>query len=237
MNWRKRKRCRKIAHHYGFKHWWEYNRYLKAAIKTEHSRYIVDHPNEFHWRELLNAYNKICDEFGTPEKKLTENEWWDKVKEYTNEMMIDRDREFMDLLDEAIRKHRISSKHNIDVIRGHRLTDEEVANMIQDPFGGDFDGDTLAVIPVNTIMEPPSLKADVQGRIAEYHQAVAECLKDPSVEGLMAYHGIVAGSDGEKYPVQTHVDLAQNPDVTTEARIGISPKGDVKFYGFDICKT
>ncbi len=34
-----------------------------------------------------------------------------------------------------------------------------------------------------------------------------------------------------------HVDVAQNPDVTTEARIGISPKGDVKFYGFDICKT
>lgn len=33
-----------------------------------------------------------------------------------------------------------------------------------------------------------------------------------------------------------HVDLAQHPDVTTEARIGISPKGDVKFYGFDICK-
>lgn len=39
------------------------------------------------------------------------------------------------------------------------------------------------------------------------------------------------------HPVQTHVDLTQNPDVTTEARIGISPKGDVKFYGFDICKT
>lgn len=34
-----------------------------------------------------------------------------------------------------------------------------------------------------------------------------------------------------------HVDVAQNPDVTTEARIGVSPKGDVKFYGFDICKT
>lgn len=39
------------------------------------------------------------------------------------------------------------------------------------------------------------------------------------------------------HPVQMHVDVAQNPDVTTEARISISPKGDVKFYGFDICKT
>jgi len=39
------------------------------------------------------------------------------------------------------------------------------------------------------------------------------------------------------HPTQAHVDIAQHPDVTTEARIGISPKGDVKFYGFDICKT
>jgi hypothetical protein len=45
------------------------------------------------------------------------------------------------------------------------------------------------------------------------------------------------GGEHWKYPVQVHVDLAQNPDVTTEARIGISPKGGVKFYGFDICKT
>ena len=39
------------------------------------------------------------------------------------------------------------------------------------------------------------------------------------------------------HPVQAHVDVAQHPDVTTEARIGISSKGDVKFYGFDICKA
>ena len=45
------------------------------------------------------------------------------------------------------------------------------------------------------------------------------------------------GGENWGYPVQAHVDLAQNPDVTTEARIGISPKGDVKFYGFDICRT
>jgi len=45
------------------------------------------------------------------------------------------------------------------------------------------------------------------------------------------------GGENWGYPVQAHVDLAQHPDVTTEARIGISPKGDVKFYGFDICKT
>lgn len=45
------------------------------------------------------------------------------------------------------------------------------------------------------------------------------------------------GGENWGYPVQAHVDLAQHPDVTTEARIGISPKGDVKFYGFDICRT
>ena len=153
MKWKKRKRCRKIAQHYGLSHWWEYHRYMKAAIRTEYSRYIVNHPNEFNWRECLDAYNKICDEFGTPEKKLTENEFWNKVRKHTTDMMIDRDMEFMDLLDEAIRKRNISSKHNIDVIREHRLTDEEVANMIQDPFGGDFDGDTLDVIPVGPISD------------------------------------------------------------------------------------
>ena len=45
------------------------------------------------------------------------------------------------------------------------------------------------------------------------------------------------GGENWEYPVQAHVDIAQHPDVTTAARIGISPKGDVKFYGFDICKT
>ena len=45
------------------------------------------------------------------------------------------------------------------------------------------------------------------------------------------------GGENWGYPVQAHVDIAQHPDVTTAARIGISPKGDVKFYGFDICKT
>lgn len=44
------------------------------------------------------------------------------------------------------------------------------------------------------------------------------------------------GGENWGYPVQAHVDIAQNPDVTTEARIGISPEGGVKFYGFDICK-
>ena len=45
------------------------------------------------------------------------------------------------------------------------------------------------------------------------------------------------GGENWGYPVQAHVDVAQHPDVATEARIGISPKGDVTFYGFDICKT
>ena len=44
------------------------------------------------------------------------------------------------------------------------------------------------------------------------------------------------GGENWKYPAQVHVDLAQNPDVTIETVIGISPKGGVKFYGFDICK-
>lgn len=36
--------------------------------------------------------------------------------------------------------------------------------------------------------------AEKNNPISEYHQALVECLKDPSMDGLMAYHGLVAGS-------------------------------------------
>ena len=47
---------------------------------------------------------------------------------------------------------------------------------------------------VNTSVKLPPRPADMQGRIAEYHQAVVECLQDPAYEDIVAYHGLVAGS-------------------------------------------
>ena len=48
---------------------------------------------------------------------------------------------------------------------------------------------------IDTSVKPIPLPADIQGRIAEYHQAVVECLQDPTDEAIVAYHGLVAGSD------------------------------------------
>lgn len=74
--------------------------------------------------------------------------------------------------------------------------------------------------------------------IADFAKRRDQLIKDGKWYGEINHPSDrLPGGENWKYPAQVHVDLVQNPDVTTEARIGISPKGDVKFYGFDICKT
>ena len=119
MNWKKRKKRRKIANHYNWDHWALLNKRMKFLIKTSESRYITDHPDEFHWRDVLEAINKICDAAGTPEKKLTEAEWWDKVKECAAEMIAAQeayeDEVIAQFLDDEFRKRQISVLYNIDM--------------------------------------------------------------------------------------------------------------------------
>ena len=74
--------------------------------------------------------------------------------------------------------------------------------------------------------------------IASFEKNRDQLIKDGKWRGEIDHPSDrLPGGENWGYPVQTHVDIAQHPDVTTAARIGISSKGDVKFYGFDICKT
>ena len=91
MDWRKRKKRRKIAKHYGWDHWVPFNKYMKFLIKTPVSRYIVNNREEFTWREVLDAMNKLCDVGGRPEKKMTEFEFWRAIREELKRMHAIRD--------------------------------------------------------------------------------------------------------------------------------------------------
>lgn len=78
----------------------------------------------------------------------------------------------------------------------------------------------------------------ISAAIADFEKHHDQLIKDGKWQGEIDHPSDrLPGGENWKYPRQCHVDLAQNPDVTTEARIGISPKGDVKFYGFDICRN
>lgn len=95
MNWKKRKKRRKMAKHYGWDHWAQFNKYMKFLIKTPVSRYIVNNREEFTWREVLDATNKICDAGGRPEKKMTEFEFWRAIREELNRMHAIRDKKII----------------------------------------------------------------------------------------------------------------------------------------------
>ena len=81
-----------------------------------------------------------------------------------------------------------------------------------------FSFDKIEMTGDEAIIEYHAILVKLMGEPASsFNQAVIECLKDPSVEGLMAYHGLVAGSDDEKYPAQIHVDLNDYvPEVNLE---------------------
>lgn len=95
MNWKKRKKRRKMAKHYGWDHWAPFNKYMKFLIKTPVSRYIVNNREEFTWREVLDATNKLCDASGRPEKKMTEFEFWRAIREELKRMHAIRDKKII----------------------------------------------------------------------------------------------------------------------------------------------
>lgn len=59
-----------------------------------------------------------------------------------------------------------------------------------------FSFDKIEITEDESIIEYHAILVKFMGDpMANFNQAVMECLKDPSVEGFTAYHGIVAGSD------------------------------------------
>lgn len=58
-----------------------------------------------------------------------------------------------------------------------------------------FSFDKIEMTEDESIIEYHVILVKLMGEpLASFNQAVMECLKDPSVEGLMTYHGLVAGS-------------------------------------------
>lgn len=58
-----------------------------------------------------------------------------------------------------------------------------------------FSFDKIEITEDEAIIEYHAILVKLMGEPASsFNQAVMECLKDPSMDGLMAYHGLVAGS-------------------------------------------
>ena len=59
-----------------------------------------------------------------------------------------------------------------------------------------FSFDKIEITEDESIIEYHAILVKLMGEpVSSFHQAVMECLKDPSMDGLMAYHRLVAGSD------------------------------------------
>lgn len=51
---------------------------------------------------------------------------------------------------------------------------------------------------IDTSVKPLPRPADMQGRVAEYHQAVVECLQDPTDKAIVAYNGLTIGKENDE---------------------------------------
>lgn len=122
-----------------------------------------------------------------------------------------------------------------------------------------FSFDKIEITEDEAIIEYHAILVKLMGEpFTSFNQAVMECLKDPSVEGLMAYHGLVAGPsdildhhdrlfDTQSKEVKIRLELrdsawrhgvkkwfADHPNVFTE-RDGfpvIIPNGDIHLEDF-----
>ena len=85
MHWRKRKKQRRIAHHYGYAHYWEYKRNLRFCIHYA----AFDHALKnclLHWSEVLPRMNQMFCKAGFPEYCMTQEEWYAKVMKHVDEL-------------------------------------------------------------------------------------------------------------------------------------------------------
>ena len=90
MNWKKRKKRRKIAHHYGYTHYWEYKRNLKFCIYYTAFQDALD-KGLYHWSEVLPKMNQMFCKAGLPEYCMTQEEWYAKVMDAVNEQERQQD--------------------------------------------------------------------------------------------------------------------------------------------------
>ena len=85
MNWRKRKKRRRIAQHYGYTHYWEYKHNLKFCVYYAAFEYALKNCL-IHWSEVLPRMNQMFCKAGLPEYCMTQEEWYAKVMKNIDEL-------------------------------------------------------------------------------------------------------------------------------------------------------
>lgn len=85
MYWRKRKKQRRIAQHYGFAHYYEYKRSLKFSIYFTTFDNLLKN-GLIHWSEVLPRMNRMLCKAGLPEHCMNQEEWYTKVMKHVDEL-------------------------------------------------------------------------------------------------------------------------------------------------------
>lgn len=104
MNWKKRKKQRRIAHHYGFAHYYEYKRSLRFYIYYTAFEHALNNCL-IHWSEVLPRMNQMFCKAGLPEYCMTQEEWYAKVMAKHSEMEEELARKEDEMIIRIINKH------------------------------------------------------------------------------------------------------------------------------------
>lgn len=131
MNWRKRKRLRRIAQHYGYTHYWEYKRNLKFCIYYTAFQDALD-KGLYNWSEVLPNMNQMFCKAGLPEYCMTQEEWYAKVMESVNERERQQDEVIFQFIDDDFMSPSMKvNKHANIVVKNnfHKKLENAVSEM------------------------------------------------------------------------------------------------------------
>lgn len=124
MNWRKRKRFRRIAKHYGYDHYYEYKRNLKFCL------YYSAFENAlkcglYHWSEMLPKMNQMFCNAGLPEYCMTQEEFYAKVMTSVNERERDQNNIIVQFVDSNFSSKSIKVDKSTNIVVRHNFNGKD----------------------------------------------------------------------------------------------------------------
>ena len=120
MDWRKRKRLRRIAQNYGYTHYWEYKRNLKFCIYYTTFEHALNNCL-IHWSEVLPRMNQMFCKAGLPEYCMTQEEWYAKVMDAVNERERQQDEVIFQFIDDESASQSIKIDKPTNIIVKHNF--------------------------------------------------------------------------------------------------------------------
>lgn len=120
MNWKKRKRLRRIAQHYGYTHYWEYKRNLKFCIHYAAFEYALKNCL-IHWSEVLPRMNQMFCKAGLPEYCMTQEEWYAKVMNAVNERERQQDEVIFQFIDDEFMSQSMKVDKPTNIVVEHNF--------------------------------------------------------------------------------------------------------------------